>query len=132
MKVLGGIAIAVGLVLLALVSTPIDLEASGGSSAQVARGAELYKEYCQLCHGADGQRGEGYQTPIWGPRAQIGKFQHGQGLFEYMLFLMPFDNPNKIDEQQKWDVIAYMLANHGAMDRADTLDTARAGTIAIK
>jgi mono/diheme cytochrome c family protein len=101
-------------------------------SNQVARGGTLYKEYCSLCHGADGQRGEGFQTPIWGAKAQIKKFEHALGLFEYMLFLMPFDNPNKINEQQKWDIIAYMMANHGAMERNKTIEPSTANSVPIK
>jgi mono/diheme cytochrome c family protein len=101
-------------------------------SNQVARGGTLYKEYCSLCHGVDGQRGEGFQTPIWGSKAQIRKFEHALGLFEYMLFLMPFDNPNKINEQQKWDIIAYMMANHGAMERTKTLEPSTASLVPIK
>jgi len=101
-------------------------------SNQVARGGTLYKEYCSLCHGVDGQRGEGFQTPIWGSKAHIKKFEHALGLFEYMLFLMPFDNPNKINEQQKWDIIAYMMANHGAMERTKTLEPSTANSVPIK
>ncbi len=110
----------------------LPLTASAGDSPQVIRGAAIYRETCQLCHGADGQRGEGTQTPIWGAGAQLRKFEHGQGLFEYMQFLMPFDNPNKITEEQKWDVIAYLLVNHGAMARSGTIDPGRASSIAIK
>ncbi|MFZ4808525.1 MAG: c-type cytochrome [Hyphomicrobiaceae bacterium] len=101
-------------------------------SNQVARGGTLFKEYCSLCHGADGQRGEGFPTPIWGAQSQIRKFEHALGLFEYMLFLMPFDNPNKINEQQKWDIIAYMMANHGAMERTKTIEPSTANSVAIK
>lgn len=107
--------------------------ALANDSAQVLKGATLYKEFCQLCHGVDGQKGEGFQTPIWGPQAKIGaKFEKAEGLFEYMQLTMPFDNPKKIDDQQRWDIIAYMLAKHGTITSADTLDPARAASIPIK
>ena len=102
-------------------------------SAQIVRGSTLFKEFCQLCHGADGQKGEGFHTPIWGPQAKIGsKFENVQALFEYMQLTMPFDNPKKIDDKQRWDTIAYMLAKHGTIKSADTLDPARAASIPIK
>ena len=101
-------------------------------SNQVARGGVLYKEYCSLCHGADGQRGEGFQTPIWGTSAQIRKFEHALGLFEYMQFLMPFDNPNKINDQQKWDIIAYMMVKHGSMEPTKTIEPATANAVPIQ
>ncbi len=108
-----------------------DVRSASGDSPQVARGAVVYAETCIKCHGADGRRGEGFQTPIWGPEAKIAKFQNGQGLFEYMLFLMPFDKPDKITEDQKWDVTAYLLANHGSIQRSGSIDQATAASIVI-
>ncbi len=35
-------------------------------SPQVAEGQRLYAENCAACHGEDGRRGAGFQTPIWG------------------------------------------------------------------
>lgn len=106
--------------------------ASAAENEQVSRGAALYTDNCARCHGVDGQRGEGYQTPIWGPGTQISKFGHAQGLFEYMQLLMPFDDPARVSDAQKWDIIAYMLANHGAVARGDGLEPAKAGSIVIK
>jgi mono/diheme cytochrome c family protein len=105
--------------------------AVAGTSEQVARGGKLYADNCATCHGVDGARGEGYQTPIWGPGTQIAKFGHAQGLFEYLQMLMPFDDPTKLTDAQKWDVVAYMLANHGIIPRTDALDPVRAATVTI-
>ncbi len=68
---------------------------------------------------------------IWGPRAQLKKFETAQGLFEYMQLLMPFDDPTKIDDAARWDVIAYMLQNHKAIAPIDTLEPAKAPTVPI-
>jgi thiosulfate dehydrogenase len=107
--------------------------AVANDSEQVAKGAKHFEEHCQLCHGADGQKGNGFQTPIWGPQAKIGaKFEKVQDLFEYMQLTMPFDNPKKLNDPQKWEVIAYMLAKHGAMAASDTLDPAKAASLPIK
>jgi mono/diheme cytochrome c family protein len=38
--------------------------ATAQESPQVAQGKALYGEFCTQCHGADGKRGEGFQTPI--------------------------------------------------------------------
>lgn len=106
--------------------------ASANESAQVTKGRTIYTEHCQKCHGADGQKGEGFQTPIWGPGAQIKKFENAQALFEYMQLLMPFDDPKKIDDQARWDVMAYMLQHHKSMSPADTLDPGKAASVPIK
>jgi cytochrome c len=106
--------------------------AAAQESAQVAQGKALYGQFCTQCHGADGKRGEGYQTPIWGPGSLIAKFETAQGLFEYHQMLMPFNDPSLMTDEQKWAVVAYVLANHGAIKPADTLSPANAPSIAIK
>jgi cytochrome c len=122
--------------LLYLATTVICLSLGLASDAhgqtQVARGAALYAETCSTCHGADGKRGEGYQTPIWGPGTQIGKFGTAQGLFEYIQILMPFDNPARITDAQKIDVIAYMLNQHGGLASDQTVDAASLNALPIK
>jgi cytochrome c len=90
-------------------------------SAQIRQGAELYQEKCALCHGATGRGGEGYPNPIWGAGAQIKKFKTAQGLFEYHQLMMPFNDPTLLDDEQKLAVTAFVLANHGAISRGDTL-----------
>lgn len=100
-------------------------------SAQVAEGARLFAETCAVCHGADGRGGQGYPNPIWGDSAQIRKFAHAQGLFEYNQLLMPFDDPTKLDDTEKWAVVAYILANHGVIGRDEELLPEEARTIAV-
>ncbi len=115
------------LALALLVSFP-----AAADQAQLDRGREIYAEYCTLCHGADGRRGQGFQTPIWGPQTQITKFQNALGLFEYNEVLMPFDGPDKIDEAAKWAVTLYLLVNHGAMQAGQSLSRANAAQIPIR
>ncbi|MCM0019469.1 MAG: c-type cytochrome [Tagaea sp.] len=105
---------------------------AAADQAQLDRGRAIYAEYCALCHGADGRRGQGFQTPIWGPQTQIPKFQNALGLFEYNEVLMPFDGPDKIDEAAKWAVTLYLLVNHGAMRAGQTLSRANAAQIPIR
>ena len=106
--------------------------AAAQDSSQVAKGKEHYTEFCQLCHGADGKRGEGFQTPIWGEGSFIAaKFGHAGALLEYMQ-LMPFNDPTLLDETQKLAVVAYMLANHGTIPRSGEITRQNAPSIAIK
>lgn len=101
-------------------------------SAQVAQGKKLYAEFCTLCHGVDGKRGEGFQTPIWGPGSLIAsKFHNAQDLSDYMI-LMPFNNPALLDDVQKLAVVAYMLANHGSIPASGEITPQNAKTISIK
>lgn len=101
-------------------------------SPQIAQGRTHYAETCALCHGLDGKRGEGFQTPIWGEGAMIGsKFGNVQALIDYMQ-LMPFNDPSLLDDAQKLAVVAFLLANHGTIKPSDTLDPATAPNVPIK
>lgn len=101
-------------------------------SKQVADGRVHYLETCQLCHGEDGKRGAGFQTPIWGEGTMIGtKFGNAQALIDYMQ-LMPFNDPTLLDDNQKIAVVAFMLAQHGAIKPSDVLDPTKATAIPIK
>lgn len=101
-------------------------------SKQVQEGKALYEEACVLCHGADGKRGQGFQTPIWGEGSMIAsKFGNAQGLLDYMQ-LMPFNNPAQLTDEEKLSVVAFMLSNHGALPASGTLEAAKAANIPIK
>jgi mono/diheme cytochrome c family protein len=106
--------------------------AAAQESPQIAQGKTLYGQFCTQCHGADGKRGEGYQTPIWGPGSLIAKFENAQGLFEYHQMLMPFNDPALMNDEQKLAVVAFLLANHGAIGQGDSITPANASSIAIK
>lgn len=101
-------------------------------SKQVAEGRGHYMETCQLCHGEDGKRGAGFQTPIWGEGTMIAsKFGNAQALIDYMQ-LMPFNDPTVLDDNQKLAVVAFLLAQHGAIKPTDTIEESKAASIAIK
>ena len=85
-----------------------------------------------MCHGADGKRGEGFQTPIWGEGSFLAsKFGNAQALIDYMQ-IMPFNDPALMDPVQKLAVVAYMLANHGAIPRSGEVTPQSASSIQIK
>lgn len=119
--------------LAALAATSVAL-ASGASprSQQVSHGARLFAENCAVCHGEDGRAGAGYQTPIWGQGAKIARFENAMGLFEYNQMMMPFDDPTKLSDEDKWAISAFMLANHGTIPPTAELAPAAAASIAIK
>lgn len=108
------------------------IAAADEPSAQVAHGAELYAANCAVCHGDDGMGGAGFPSPVWGEGSQIRKFSHGRGLFEYNAMLMPFDDPSRLDMEEKLAVTAYLLANHGAMAASDTITAGDAIEVPIE
>jgi mono/diheme cytochrome c family protein len=103
-----------------------------GPSRQVQEGKALYEQACKLCHGADGKRGEGFQTPIWGVGSLIAsKFGNAQGLIDYMQ-LMPFNDPASLTDEEKLSIVAFMLSNHGAIPDSGTIEAAKAASIPIQ
>lgn len=101
-------------------------------SAQVASGKEVYAEFCTLCHGVDGKRGEGFQTPIWGEGSLIAsKFGNLQAMIDYMQ-IMPFNDPALINDTQRLAVIAYVLANHGTIPRNGEVTPQGASSVPIR
>jgi len=122
--------LAVMTAVLALVTA--GASAAGPRSAQVSDGARLYAEACAVCHGDDGRAGAGYQTPIWGQGAKIPRFETALGLFEYNQMMMPFDDPTKLTDDEKWAIVAYMLANHGAIPAEAELRPENAASVPIR
>jgi mono/diheme cytochrome c family protein len=114
--------------LLALGAAPM---AAAQDSSQVATGQQIYSQFCIVCHGPDGKRGEGFQTPIWGQGALIAKFRTAQGMIDYMQ-IMPFNDPTLIDDAQRLAVTAFVLANHGAIPRNGELTPQNASSIPVK
>ncbi len=84
------------------------------SSAQVVTGEKLYQQHCAICHGANGKGAAPFPRPIWGKGADLAKFSTTRGLFEYMQMLMPFDDPSKINDEQKTAITAFITLMHGA------------------
>ena len=122
-------SLTVGLVVLSQLGAP---SAVAQDSAQVAAGKEVYAQFCTLCHGPDGKRGEGFQTPIWGQGSLIAaKFGNVQAMIDYMQ-IMPFNDPALINDTQRLAVIAYVLANHGTIPRSGEVTAQGASSIPIK
>ena len=83
------------------------------ASAQIADGAKLYQANCAACHGANGRDAVAFPRPIWGQGQDIKKFVTAKGLFDYLQMLMPFDDPNKINDQEKTAITVFMLFQNG-------------------
>jgi cytochrome c len=95
-------------------------------------GEQLFNENCAACHGEDGRTGSGYNYPIWGEGTGIQKYNTALGLFQYLQLLMPYDDPYKINDEQKWLITKYMLMQHGTLPRGEPVDPNKAGEIEIK
>ncbi|WP_346837338.1 c-type cytochrome [Microbulbifer sp. SAOS-129_SWC] len=86
------------------------------------RGATVYRQHCQLCHGADGQ---GYASagvpalpPLWGPDSfNWGAGMHRVNTAAYFIHEnMPLGKSIQLTPQQAWDVAAYINAQERPQD----------------
>lgn len=78
------------------------------------RGAKVYMDKCQLCHGANGEGlavgAEVVFPPLWGMRS----YNWGAGMHNinkaagFIKANMPLGQPNSLSDQQAWDVAAYI------------------------
>ena len=76
------------------------------------RGAALYAQRCEACHGADGA-GSAIHPPLWGARS----FNGGAGMHPlwtmaaFVRYNMPQRSPGTLSDQQAYDVAAYVLSH---------------------
>jgi len=85
---------------------------------QIGEGAAVFRETCAECHGAQGEGGGGYATPIIQTRA-LDKFRTGQRLFLYNRDMMPFNEPGSLSPENVWRVTAFLMAMNGWLDGLD-------------
>ncbi len=92
-----------------------------------ARGAQLFKENCAACHGANGQGqknadGSYAFPPLWGPQS----FNWGAGMAKianaagFIKANMPLGQGYSLNDQQAWDVAAYMDGHERPRDPRQT------------
>ena len=98
------------------------------ASPQIIDGAQLYQINCSVCHGVNGRDAVAFPRPIWGQGQDIKKFLTAKGLFDYLQMLMPFDDPNKINDQQKTAITAFMLLQNGNVPATTSLPLGGDGT----
>ena len=77
-----------------------------------AHGDTIYARNCARCHGAKGE-GTAVAPPSWGPQS----FAIGAGMARintiaaFIRWNMPFDRPASLDDQQAYDVAAFILSH---------------------
>lgn len=92
-----------------------------------ARGQKVFQQNCASCHGADGQgqkdlNGRYIFPPLWGPDS----FNWGAGMARvntaagFIKANMPLGQPNRLSDQQAWDVAAFIDSHERPKDPRQT------------
>lgn len=82
-------------------------------NADAHRGAQVYRQQCQSCHGVNGAGVPGKFPPLWGPAS----FNNGAGMHRlttmagFVRYNMPQNAPGTLSDQQAYDVSAFVLSH---------------------
>lgn len=99
-------------------------------SGTVARGKEVYQQYCAACHGPNGQGGikdrlAGGQGTLASdkPIKTVGSFwPYATTLFDYIRRAMPYPAPGLLSADDTYAVVAYILNLNGILPDDGALD----------
>jgi mono/diheme cytochrome c family protein len=92
------------------VASPSPAPAASTAGALAALGQQVYAQQCAICHG---EQGQGLVGPaVIGPRANLGKYATGQGLYDYTQSLMPQNAPGSLSPEQYLQVTGYLLVQN--------------------
>ena len=92
-----------------------NLPAAPYTTAQAARGEQVYSSVCASCHQSEKFVGKEF-VDNWGDR-RVGDF------FTLLRNTMPVDNPGGLKDQEYLDVTAYILKANHAPATPDSLST---------
>jgi mono/diheme cytochrome c family protein len=104
---LGLLALAV--LAVCAVTTSAASSAAVTSQGQVESGAAVFGDWCAICHGAAAEGGEGPALD----RRTLASYRSADRLFRFVSVSMPGDLPGILNEQEYFDVVAFLLDMNG-------------------
>jgi mono/diheme cytochrome c family protein len=109
-------------------STPTNTALTFGQIADT--GKTVFASHCSGCHGDQGQ---GVNAPaIIGSGASLGKYNTGQGLFNFVSTVMPANSPGSLSHQDYLDVVSYLLVQNNEVSADTAFNESQLGNIALK
>ena len=120
---------------LTVLPTGEGLPAGQGS---VAQGAGLYRQYCQACHGAEGQGGingdlvggVGSLTAASPKKTVTSYWPYATIAFDYIRRAMPYTAPGSLSADEVYAIVAYLLSRDDVVPKDAVLDAQ--GLAAVK
>ena len=101
-------------------------------SGTAAKGKDIFKEKCAVCHNDQGQGREGQYPALVGgkgtintpkPVKTVGSYwPYATTLFDYVRRAMPWDRPKSLSDQEVYAVAAYVLYLNGVIGQDDVID----------
>ena len=119
--VLGMVVLGAGALVATLSATP----AGAYPPDQLTRGEAVWNTVCAECHGPSSTDPD---APLLLTPGSLKSFPHAAAAFQYARDSMPVDAPGSLDEQEYWDVMAFILQQQG-IDRDVQLGPDTAGDV---
>ncbi len=113
------------------ISIPPSGEGLPQGSGSVAEGASVFAQKCQVCHGPNGagtpsgDRLTGGIGTLASPnpiKTVSSYWPYATTLFDYIRRAMPVTNPQSLDNNEVYAVVAYILSIDGIVPKDATLD----------
>ena len=97
-------------------ATPSSTTQTSGAN-YVQAGKTVFAARCAMCHGAQGQGGSG--PALIGSNASLGKYNTGQGLFNFVSVNMPFNAPGTLSRDEYLQVTSFILTENNFISAGD-------------
>lgn len=100
-------------------------------SGSAAQGRQVFNQRCAACHGNDGSGTSGSTVLVGGdmqspdnPLRTVGSYwPHASTLFDYIRRAMPADAPKSLNDNEVYQVTAYVLFLNGILDEDTELNS---------
>jgi mono/diheme cytochrome c family protein len=101
-------------------------------SGTAAKGKDIFKEKCAVCHNDQAQGREGQYPSLVGgkgtintpkPVKTVGSYwPYATTVFDYVRRAMPWDKPKSLTDEEVYAVAAYVLSLNGVIGQDEVLD----------
>jgi len=105
------------------------LPAGGGTAA---KGKDIFKEKCAVCHNDQGQGREGQYPSLVGgkgtintpkPVKTVGSYwPYATTVFDYVRRAMPYDQPGTLQADETYSLVGFVLNLNGIVGENDVVD----------
>ena len=121
----------------------IDIDPSGkglpSGTGNSLKGAEIYSQKCQACHGENGTGGVANKLTggtgsltTSAPLKSIGSFwPYATTLFDYIRRAMPLNAPQSLTNDEVYALTAYLLSINGVIDKNMVIDASNLAKIKL-
>jgi mono/diheme cytochrome c family protein len=103
---------------------------AGPASDFADAGRTQYATSCARCHGVDGQ-GSPQSPALVGAKASLGKYNTGQGLYDFVSQQMPLGAAGTLSKQAYTRLVVFLMLQNGYITSATQVDSSKLAQITL-